>query len=59
VRRRRLIAATLYGIGIALILEHLWLYGATWDVGLHCHGFYGLVAIVIGFLVGHRIRRDE
>jgi len=59
VRRRRLIAATLYGIGIALILEHLWLYGATWDVGLHCHGFYGLVAILIGFLIGRRIKGDE
>jgi hypothetical protein len=39
------------GAGGMMFLEHILMYG-YFDVSPVCHGFYGLVLIIIGWIIG-------
>jgi len=45
--------------GIALVLEHLINYGWTWDVKLECHGLYGLILFIIGWILASRFTKNK
>jgi len=50
-RRRKKLGYMLFGSGVTLLLEHVYLYGYSWGWSLQCHGLYGLVAIIVSFLL--------
>lgn len=41
--------------GVALVFEHTIHYGYTWDVELVCHGLYGIILTVLGWIIGSKI----
>ena len=45
--------------GSASLIEHLVHYGFTWEVELACHGLGGLIAIIVGFIVGIQDRASR
>jgi len=46
-------------IGFGLLVEHLLVFGWSWDVEqlFFCHGFIGLLLILAGFLRAAKLRR--
>jgi len=50
-KRRKLLGYMLLGSGITLLLEHVYLYGYSWEWSLQCHGLYGVIGIFISFLL--------
>jgi len=41
----------LFGAGVALLGEHIVSYGVSFDMILQNHGLYGLIMIVIAFIL--------
>jgi len=49
-RNRKIAGFGLFGLGVFLILDHYLMYGGM-DIEILGHGFYGLVSIIVGFLM--------
>jgi len=47
-------ALLLLGAGIALLVEHVVTYGVSWDCIIECHGLYGLIMIILSFIILRR-----
>jgi len=57
-QKRKYASYVLILSGFGMLVEHLLVSGATWDIyQLHtCHGFVGFMLILVGFLIGARYK---
>jgi len=60
-QKRKYGSYTLIGVGAMVLVEHLFSSGFTWDIyqGITCHGSWGVIMIIAGFLLGARWRRPK
>jgi len=55
---RRIVGVPLIFMGGFLVFQHVVMYGYSSEPG-PCHGMYGLIMFIVGFLMTRRFRRDE
>ena len=57
-QKRKYASYVLILSGFGMLVEHLLVSGATWDIyqNVTCHGFVGFMLILVGFLVGARYK---
>jgi len=55
-QKRKYASYVLILSGFGMLVEHLLVSGATWDIYqlYTCHGFVGFILIAVGFLLGAR-----
>jgi len=49
----------LFGAGVALLGEHIVSYGVSFDMILQDHGLYGLIMIVVSFIILAKRRGED
>jgi hypothetical protein len=56
--KRFLTSLILISGGFASLTHHLLIHGFTWQLEWYCHGLWGLIAIIIGFILGIKKRKE-